>query len=1513
MALTNKSYTFLKENEKVYNIDSYKVANKSSILVQNNGNVILNNTNPNTNTDNFYGDGRLGITEIRSNTDVQPACFYFEKYISDHSIYGPVLWNIWSSYGTFNPGDEIILYKKHAKSEEYVHECGDWEICTVKEIINDDDGIHYSLSTTPSIDFTPNTANSGTLILQYQSLEIFDDIYFTQQYARVFNYVDWWDGLGIGSPHGILFIKSMDGIILGNNAEIGNRKGNPGAHGYRYDGTLYRYELGCSKLGMSRYKDDSYITEDARDSRSPSLLTSHNYRKTPGMPGIDGMSHEHDSTYSNRDEVSEDLNEKIYVGIGGTVGYDDYTGARPRHQYGCSGGGIVIIQTPKILFRSSKSRIHATTVCTGSNRIDNYGTGGSILIKTEEMEFLEEGVVATGTACSEERDWRDCNFSTSRLSEEGRLNVGLPGHIQLECDKYIIEGIEKSKDEFLDIKDYYIYDEYFNQYFVLNDIKNGMSDYPLGPERIEDFSYMSPIYETGTYFKIGTAGVLNAVINDWYNIEEILMDATLYDETDIRVVFSNDMGSNWYYFDFSEGAVAASTSLSDSDIASKSNTVVELKEIINEPLLTSTMLNPQRGNDNRQIDITFALKTDKAYKTPILRSLWFRYNKVPIPLAPIPINPYDGKEFDNEYVDFVWLQPEQKYGSIQNRLQISNVDNFNTAKQKYNTDNYMYLPYKPAVYTNMTSSINNFGPPILVDRTLPSSSYDESVSASLFREGDNIKYVGDEYLINGVPLITQEKTMEIPTVLDYREVTNRNTDKTLTGHILFPQEMNIDDEDLTGNFSLKSINGDYLESSFYGITKQIKPDSSYEFEVKTGNTLLSSANDFTISYRFKIINDYNVERELFRLYTIDTNNFYTNIKGYKVDLSAANNYRLNYEYYYGLKTTGTYLNCSLMEKNLENVLVLKYDSETGIIKTYINGEYLFDSSYTVKDSETDGDCKLIFGNKNAASVLPIEWCMYGEQLSDEDIKSISKIPVKNIRYDITNNNLYYQEVMDVNHLEDPNNETLDKPLPLNTGYSNAWADTRYTYRMNLANRMYANTEKSLRLATICNDEIMYYDQTPNNNFIQGDTLYNVSHYSSISDLEFKENNSYYNDVSSLNARGFRANKKVNYYNTNFDLAFKIIDTDTNSNWYIGCFFKTTTEMTGYEGAIANYYIKYINGIYTLYMYDFTTANSYKNIMVKTLPYDLKEGHIYIFRGYLNGENCSFTLQSETDIEYINELEIDNTNGKAYTRKAYGCADQSIYNNAREYGGEFLNPYLYDVRSAQKGTEPISLITYNEAEQTEKDGYNNFTYRDISIPGVNIQKINRIYTRYSSLSPECSIKYFFKIGDNWRIYDFEINEWVNVDKDDYDKAMTYNEVLKLSEYEFSRNNGPEHGKDFVLRFILYTDNKTHTPELQEIYIDYNGPMTIDSWIEDGSNYTGLTWYYSKDWNVYEDPDFSDENQGWLEMGTGMPDSTVFKEGFGSKPSQGTKKYFGGVRVLLKPKGKYYWRAAAYNGL
>jgi len=1513
MALTNKSYTFSKENEKVYNIDSYKVANEASISIQNNGNVILNNTNPNSNTDNFYGDGRLGITEIRSNNNVQPACFYFEKYISDHSIYGPVLWNIWSSYGTFNPGDEIILYKKHAISEEYVDECGEWEICTIKEIINDDDGIHYSLSVTPSLDYTNNTANSGTLILQYQSLEVFDGIYFTQQYNRQFNYVPWWDGMGISTPHGILFIKSMDGIILGNNAEIGNRKGNPGAHGYRYDGTIYRYELGCSKLGMSRYSGDSYITEADRDSRSPALIREYNYRKTPGMPGIDGMSHENDSTYSNRDEVSDDLNEKIHVGIGGTVGYDGYTGSRPYHQYGCSGGGIVIIQTPKILFKSGTSRIHAVTSCSSSDNIDNYGTGGSILVKAEIMEFLEEGIVATGTACSEARGWSDSNFSTSALSESGRLNVGLPGHIQLECNEYIIEGVSKTKDEFLDVKDSYIYDEYFNQYFVLNDIQEGMSDYPLGPERIEDFSYMSPIYETGSYFKIGTTGVLNAVINDWYNIEEILMDATLYDDTDIRVVFSNDLGKNWYYFDFSEDPIAASTSLSDSDISTKSNTVAELLDFINEPLLTSSMVNPQRGNDNRQIDVTFALKTDIAYKTPILRSLWFRYNKVPIPLAPIPINPYDGEEFDNEYVDFVWLQPEQKYGSIQNRLQISNVDNFDTAKRNYKLDSYMYLPYKAAKYDNTTATINNFNPPILVDRTLSSSSYDESVSASLFKEGNYITYIGDEYLINGTPLRTSPNTIEMPTDLDYRETTDRSTDRTLTGHIIFPQDMEVGDEDLTGNFTLKSINGDYLESSYYGITKQLKTDSSYEYEPKAGTTLLYSENDFTISYRFKLIDDYTGERDLFKLFTIDTENFYNNVLGYKPDLSGAHNYRLNYNYYYSLRTSGSYLSCPLFEKNLENVMVLKYDSETKKIKTYLNGYFIFESSYTVKDSETQGDCLLKFGDKNAAPVIPIEWCMYSEQLSDEDIKTISKLPVKNLRYNIENKELEYQEVMDIGHLIYPENETLAKPLPANTGYSVHWADTRYTYRMSLANRIYANTKKSLRLVTICNDEIIYYSQTPEQNFMEGDESYGVAYYSGLSDIAYKENNSYYNDLSSFHPRGFRANKKVNYFNTNFDMAFKIKDTISSNTWYMGCFFRTTTEHIGYENAVGHYYIKYMDGNYTFIMYDYTTANNYQNIITQTLPYKLKEGHIYVLRGYLESENCRFTLQSDTDIEYVNELEIANTNGKSYTRKAYGCPDQSIYSNAREAGGEFLNPHFYDARIYDRGVEPISLITYNEVDQTEKDGYNNFTYRDILVPGVNIQKINRIYTRYSSLSPECSIKYFFKVGDNWRVYNFGTNEWIDTDITDYDNAMSYNDVLKLSEYEFARNNGPEYGKDFVLRFILFTSNKVYSPELQEVYVDYNGPMTIDSWIEDGSNYTGLTWYYSKDWNVYEAPDFSDENQGWVEMGTGVPDSTVFKDGYGSRPSVGTTKYFGGVRVLLKPKGKYYWRAAAYNGL
>jgi len=1512
MALTNKSYTFKKENEKIYNIDSYNITNKASIMISNNGNVMLNNTNSNTNTDNFYGDGRLGLTDIRSTINVNPACFYFEELIQDHEIYGPVLWNAWYSLGTININDELIIYKKHAKSEEYVDECGDWAIVTVKEIVNDDDGTHYILYNTPDGTYSNNTANSATLVLQYKNLEIFDDIDFIQLYNEyVVVSVPHWDDYVVSPPKGILFIKSTDTVTLGNNARIGNQMGNIGAYGYRYDGTLHQYYFGGSKLGTGRYRADDYAEEEYRDTRSASIFSVYNDVRTPGMPGIDGMGIEEDSTASNRDAVSDDLNGKIYVGIGGTIPYNERYN-RPYHMKGGSGGGIVIIQTPKILFKNAQSQIIANSGLEASTlELDNLGTGGSILLKTEEIEFLEQGLVASGNAASEYRDVRDSNFSTTRIYDDGKvIHYGLPGHMQFECSKYIIEGTEYTKDEFLDVYQDYIYDLYFNEHFELNDLKNDMSDYPSMVEKFEDYTYMSPIYETGSFFKIGTTGLLNIKIDDWYDIVEVISEFELFDDTQIKLVFSNDLGDNWYYFDFSNDGEVTSTSLSDSDLDTKANTIQEMKDFNNELLLTAAMVSPQRSNESKQIDITFAFKTDVSYKTPILKFLHVLYNRIPIPLAPIPIEPYDGEEFDNEYVDFVWLQPEQKYGSIQNRLQISTTPNFDDAIQPFSED--VMLPYEADEYVNETSAIKDIKPPVLFDRTLKSTSYTDSISASI-EVTDKVIYHGDEYLINGVNVKTLQNELELPDVLDYRESYNRNTDKTITGWIQFQQDLEVGDSDEAGMFELTEIKSEELFSSYYGILKRVGRGSQYSFTVNSGESLLLEENDFTISYRFRIYEDFDKERRLFSLDTSGTKKIKCNIRGMYKDLSIDHNHRIDSPYVYGLYVNGVYVDATLMSKGNENVIVITYNSETGRLLTYINGVFVIDSAYVAEDSTEDGDTLVLFGDGSSANVDAIEFCVYDEVLENEDIQNISKIPMKDIRYNLETQQIEYKDLMYTDHLSGEHPILDIEHNGKSWGFTDTRSDLIKFFRCNLNSRLYSSTEKSIKLGTLLNNELITHTQVSEDNFIAGYKVYPDLYYSYLNQYRLKDNNTYFIDKNSLYDRGYHLPYKVNYYNTNLSATFKV--KDYLDNWRFGIAFQNDVDKVGRTSPAAVYYIEndVDNKKMTFYMYDYTTANKRYNIIVKDLPFLLLENNIYSLKGYLEGENFRFTLQSDTDYNYLNEYEICTQDEGLYTRKSNATVTEDIYDTAMENGGEFLASRMYDYRYLGRGYEPISVVTYLDTEQDKKVGYKSFTYRYLTIAGVNIQKINRIYTRYSTLSPSASIKYFFKIGDTWKIYDFGDSEWKETDENNFDNAMSYDDVLKLSEYEFKRLGGPEYGSDFTVKFILETEDKIYTPEILDFWIEYNGPDTIDSWISDESNYTGLTFYYSKDWQVYEEPDFTNDAQGWEEMGTEMPDTSVFVEGHGSKPSQGTLKYFGGVRVLLKPKGKYYWRVAAYNGM
>ena len=146
-------------------------------------------------------------------------------------------------------------------------------------------------------------------------------------------------------------------------------------------------------------------------------------------------------------------------------------------------------------------------------------------------------------------------------------------------------------------------------------------------------------------------------------------------------------------------------------------------------------------------------------------------------------------------------------------------------------------------------------------------------------------------------------------------------------------------------------------------------------------------------------------------------------------------------------------------------------------------------------------------------------------------------------------------------------------------------------------------------------------------------------------------------------------------------------------------------------------------------------------------------------------------------------------------------------------------------------------------------------------------------------------------------------------------MEVKDVIGLSTYDYSATGGLVAPFDnIIFTFVLYSTNPFSSSLVSKIDISYNGPMIIDSWKELGSYFNGTQFYQSGGgWSPYIEPDFSDASQNWTSIGTDAPSPSKLTATNGSKPSYADKKVFGGARVLLNPKGKYYWRVASYNGL
>ena len=221
-------------------------------------------------------------------------------------------------------------------------------------------------------------------------------------------------------------------------------------------------------------------------------------------------------------------------------------------------------------------------------------------------------------------------------------------------------------------------------------------------------------------------------------------------------------------------------------------------------------------------------------------------------------------------------------------------------------------------------------------------------------------------------------------------------------------------------------------------------------------------------------------------------------------------------------------------------------------------------------------------------------------------------------------------------------------------------------------------------------------------------------------------------------------------------------------------------------------------------------------------------------------------------------------------------------------------------------------------KTQEAGFTNKYEIYQNISKGTLKKLNNIIFGAFTNNPGADIRTFisFNNGVTYKVYNKVTKAWVGVSPDVPSNGMEVKDVMSLTTYDFNSSGrmATPPTDNVVVRFVLFTSNSNSTILLDKVDVSYNGPTIIDSWKELGSFYNGTQFYQSESgWSPFIEPDFNDLSQNWKIVGSDVPSPTKLTATNGSKPSFADKKVFGGARVLLNPKGRYYWRVASYNGI
>ena len=1588
MPLINRTYDFTPEHNSLLDIQSYTTHSYlNSAEIDTGGTLMLKNASDKRNTDNFYGDGRLGNKVSRYDPAapdevVTMNSLYFTRY-ETHATYGPTLVDVWWERAAFQVGDEIVLYAKHIRTEDDIDELGKWEICTITGRIEDSEGVHYQIDKVLHHEWDERTANAGCMVYQYESLTIEEGSHFQAEEAYsssvMYCTVEGWNSIKISYPGSVFMIKVRTEINIHKDASIGSRFGYNGAAQYYdryYTDEFYEYNDAGAPLGAGSNKTWGLVAS-MRDKRSAGCMrldlgdsrtNAHDINYGHSGGGLDSYGVANDDYYGKPMPISTDLNEKMYCGVGGATfryGYDtngyssDYY--QSNHAKGQAGGGILIVQTPKIVFHSNNSYLSTIGSFLGSRRRIGRTPGGSILVKASVLEFHENPDLTSHFADTNIIDKK--NFITEAGPDAVYTNhVAPPGQIQLEFDKWVnvYDSTEyNSTDITSTVLDNHIATRYHIEYKTLRskyldliwNYNDKLAKYSL--------AHWSPKYETGEYFKVKTAGSNNIDVSMWFDIYGFELSWLTPEYTDIRIVLSIDGGSTWKAVDFGDGIVEPELidiTLSNTDLSTKGNTPEQLHEYVNRLFYITELLEAQMGSNKRTLDFCFALKTDLSSMSPSISFLNVVYDGTALVKPPIPVVPYNGMEFNNEYVDFVWLQPSQRSGTLQNRIEISASPNFERDQISFmNVDdnevssigNDAVVAFQPTIFDSDPTPLAYFKLPYLknrkrrveyaIDSDYNSLYVDPNTETMSYEGGDIYFHKGSSVELADIGTITK------PTQMDFKigSVSNAPNNGHMLTYLNFCNKelvngLNDDlgyyDSKLTGGMETK-INkihgtvpnlqsthnnvGQFFMEDDKGTTCPVLGQDAYgteyiRFSVKD---MASGSSCYIVSHWAE---GYAKWARIIALVA------YT-----KYDGTLGMRFRYHDGAYWRFDSTVA----DRVPVYQENTMVLKYFGDN-LFDVYLNGIRIAKNagnvSYYDKSKYTGRVVTTFGGSYNGGSLMNgtvLEYATWDVLLSDTEVAEISKIPSYHLRYNMSTHDVEWRQVPYKDHLTDYEYARQNVDLDIHQADNRRTGINSFDFCNGNRSCYYSNNDSILfgtyYAADQGDDSFIRHKawHKPINGipFIRKGTTNTEVDWDGSSLTLYKDNNSI--ELGRTTVQYLIKHGRIHFDRDSLQLTFTYDETVSESiGGYIGMVtgYYTTANTTATSFAYSRYIIVQSNQV-KIWVYH-TNGTRY-NIRNKTLPYNLKDKNIYTLSMVVgnSGGEIDVILESDSDENYLLPYKV-----YGYEETAYRC--RSVGYNSEDYNDEsaaadrlWQDAGILMYNTTNSPYKPISLSVYDSNSNLyQSGGYGDRTdiVRRLTSSQLSVLNDVTIHGELQTNSDDIRVFFRFDPEDAWKVYSSTTNKWIAKSTTTATNGMTVDDTIRLATTMFEAEGGVDYDKDMSMMIVLISGSASSTPYLTSAELNFNGPEVHDSWIEPGSYYNpGDVFYYnnSPGWNPYIDPSFIDASQGWTQMGTGVPGPTENSDEFGSPASSGASKVYAGFRLQVVPKGKWYWRVFAYNGV